>query len=190
MSTKQTQPEPKPAEPVDARRTLGSEIYGMHRLHEDLDALYDALEGEVTGLTEAIEERLGAKRHEVVEALVMLVRESEGMAECAKRERDRYAEIVKRAEHRRKWGRGQILALLGRAGLKKLELEAGGFVRVNPGRPSVEIDPDLPLDMLDERFVKRPEPTLNKTAISKAVKDGEAVPGAKLVTGPSVLVIK
>lgn len=97
-----------------------------------------------------------------------------GLQDAAKSSMDNYRDLVK--------------SILESAGIKKYAGKLATF-SVHEGRDSVYIynESEIPEEYLELKpavFVPV------KTAISKAIKDGKTVPGAKLVKGPSSLHVK
>jgi hypothetical protein len=74
------------------------------------------------------------------------------------------------------------------AGDKGAQVE-GYKIATRAGRKSVSIDPDLAVESLPEAF-RRVRIDADKTAISKALKDGQEIEGCALVTGPRSVSIK
>lgn len=140
---------------------------------DDEEMALVAVEGE-TGLIEAIGAAVNriAELNAHCEAL-----EAQGKALADRRSRfEAQAERIKAA----------VLVAMGQAELRRLELpQATLSIRAVPPKADV-IDEAL----IPSKFWKQPEPKLDKTALTKALKDKEVVPGAVLSNGGETLAIK
>lgn len=129
----------------------------------DPELLLDTVEGE-TSLLEAIDR------------LLLSITESDGLAEGARRAA---AEIESRAERfkkRAQSARAMIEQALMIAELDKLERPAGTLSLVRRA-PKLELTEE---SEIPSEFWKAGDPKLDKKALSEALKEGRAVPGAVL----------
>lgn len=147
---------------------------------------YEASEGEVTPEIEALEAFRDASREECLEALASYVQSETGWVATLDAEAKRIAEGKAAAKRRVEWAKGELLRLLG----DEKGARVGSFeIKTRAGRKSVSIDPDLELEALPSQYI-RTTTAPDKTAISKALKDGEEIPGCSLVVGPRSVSIK
>jgi hypothetical protein len=84
--------------------------------------------------------------------------------------------------------RSTLLGWMADVGIQKLE-RPEATVSLTKGRPGVIYTQDLSVDMLDPRFIKTTTAP-DKSAIRKAVLEGEVVIGAELSNSPPSLVIR
>ena len=79
--------------------------------------------------------------------------------------------------------------ITGLSGIEKTKFDTGLFKgHIRKGSQSVNVlnPSDIPSDYIEVKVTEAPD----KTAIKNALKSGESVPGAELVTGDSSLIIK
>jgi hypothetical protein len=144
---------------------------------DDANALL-ALLGEV-------EERFENKAAAVVAYSRNLQAEADAFAAEATRMMERSRQISRKSDALKDY----LAAEMSRMGLD--ECKAGlASLKFREGAWSVEIED---MGALPEEYIRRkpaPDPEANKVEISKALKEGKQIPGARLIQGQRKLVIK
>lgn len=154
-------------------------------LADDLDALLDEIQGEVTP---DVEQQLAAIEGDAVQVAERLRKAAEAYSARAEHMRQRARSctaLAREAEGKADRCEGAIRVLLERLGKNRLELEDGD---VKLGRHRVEALPGASLDALPPELVRERtsvtrEPNL--TAIGVRINAGETVPGFRRVRGVS-----
>lgn len=139
---------------------------------EDADLLADTLEGE-TDLDR------------VLSKLVDFVRDAEAMAGAIKARKDEIAERQKRYERQGESGRKIIHQLMEAAQMAKVTLPEATLSILAP-REKVNV---VSVDDLPQGFYREERKALSKEILA-ALKAGETIPGAELVTGESSLMVR
>lgn len=139
---------------------------------EDADLLADTLEGE-TDLDR------------VLSKLVDFVRDAETMAGAVKARKDEIAERQKRYERQSESGRKIIQQLMEAAQTGKVTLPEATLSILSP-REKVNV---LNVEELPQGFFRVERKPLSKEILA-ALKAGENIPGAELVTGDSSLMVR
>lgn len=123
----------------------------------------------------AEEEKINAVAH----VLRTLSRNAEQAELEARALRERAARFEK---HRERLGR-YVASVMSALGTKKLESSLN-TITLMPGRERVEIvnEAEIPVECM--RMPPLPQPVVDKLAITHRFKNGETVPGARLVHGP------
>lgn len=140
---------------------------------DDPKAILDTLEGE-TNLNEAL----------LVVADSAL--DDETMAEAIKLRIEALQARKSRCEVTAENKRGLIIMVMERAGLKTIK-GPGATLTVRPllGKAMVDNEAEIPA-----KFWKPQDPSLDKSALTEALRNGEAVEGAKLSNGGVSLTIR
>lgn len=138
----------------------------------DAETFWDTLDGEADVLD--IADHILAKRLE-----------DHAMATAAKQLAQDQAARAKRFADRDAAHKSALMAILSAAGETKLE-RPGGTVSMRKGGTSVNItnEADVPTQLCKTTV------TPDKAAIKKALQQGEAVPGAELVTGSETISVR
>lgn len=160
----------------------------MTRLWEvadELAAIAQAITDQGGEIDEETEARLAKWEGELdtkVERIALYVRESELEAEKAKAEVQRLAAIQKAHERTASGLKGYLLRCLASAGLDSVDTHRARVRRQRSGTPSINYVGDL--DVLPESFIRVvPETrTLDKKAVTEAVRAGEELPDGFHVT--------
>lgn len=118
-----------------------------------------------------------------VENICKVIRNLEAKASACKAEKDRLAAKEKAANNGVTRLKESLLNYMLTVDKKKVE--AGTFAVSKGTSKSVEI---IYEDMLDEKFFIPQPDKIDKTAITKAIKAGEEVAGARLVEKPYVTI--
>ena len=146
----------------------------IREIASDDEALnHDMVEGE-TSFLEAIEKAL----EEIDECQIAIVGIKEREAQLADRR--------KRSENRQERLRSLIEQAMLVAEMPTVKLPCGTLTvsQVAP-KPFVDDEAKIP-----SRFWRLPDPVLDKSAINKAVKDGETIPGVAMTNGTTKLTIR
>lgn len=147
---------------------------GLKRLTDDDDAIRDTLEGETDLPT-------------VISRLIESIEGDEGLKEGAKEAAARIKARAERFERRIEAKRALIQQAIEIADMKTpLELPAG-TVSLSKGSPKLVITDEA---AIPAEYWKASEPTLNRTAVTAALKAKTAVPGATLSNGQPTLTIR
>lgn len=118
-----------------------------------------------------------------VENICKMIRNLEAKAAACKVEKERFAEKEKAASNGVARLKESLLTYMLTVDQKKVE--AGVFTVSKRASKSVEIDYE---DMLDEKyFIPQPD-KIDKTAITKDIKAGVEVSGARLVERPYIVI--
>lgn len=157
----------------------------LWEITDELDEI-GALIAEAGGeLTPEMEERLDATEEALkakVESVALFIRDRELEAKKAKEEKDRLAAIQKAHENTVEGLKTYLLRCLSRAGVEKVETHRARVRRQTSGTPSIDYHGDV--DALPEDFVRViPERrSVDKKAITQAIRDGEDPPEGCVVT--------
>lgn len=167
---------PLEAEAEQARVLLQTlSTVGATLADEPDQTIQDLLEGE-TSFVEALS------------AAVSSIQYDEALAQAAEAMRDEIEARMARIRDRAQIKRQAVLYALQSADLasRKFELPQGTVYVAKTGGTAVEVTDET---LIPARFWKT-EPKLVKSDISKAIKAGEEVPGAKLAEARETLTIK
>jgi len=154
----------------------------LYELEESLSLLLESAEEqeELTPELKAAIEQYALGAAEKRDRVARFLARCESQEELAKREIERLQARKKRFENARSRLEDYLVGFMERRGLKKLEgLTATLALRGCP--PSVHVYDEEQLPAKYERT--RSETVVDKTAIKVALKAGQNVPGAKLITG-------
>lgn len=155
--------------------TLSSEV-------ETLLASDGAFDAETGELSEALQTALGATREKARDVCAFILNRDSQIAAIEAHEAQvaaRKATLVHRQEKLRKY----LLAQMKRTGMLEISANDGTFAA------KLYIERDASVEIFDEKQVpisfytvpKTPDPKISKAEISKAIKAGKEVPGAKIV---------
>lgn len=152
-----------------------SQILGLiavyPELQEDAELMADMIDGETDFLR-------------IMEKLVEYVRDAETLAEAIKARKADMADRQKRYEAKGDAGRKAILSLMSAADQVKVTLPEATISLIKP-RDAVNV---IDAEQLPQGFYRTERKPLSKELLA-ALKSGETIPGAELVTGdPSVSV--
>lgn len=164
-----------------ADRKLHLEMEAAQRLKEKLIATYGADSDLLRDMVEAetsLHEAIGRASLE----LAAVEGEKEGVEIAIAKLKARLTRHCERAEGIRE----AIQAAMETAELTSLKTPAA-TLSIRPSPPSVEITDQAALPAI---FLKQPPPTVDKKAISAALKSGEAIPGAVLSNQPPALSVR
>jgi translation initiation factor 2 alpha subunit (eIF-2alpha) len=164
-----------------ADRKLHLEIEAAQRLKEKLVATYgedaDLIRDMVEGETNL---------HEAIGIATLELATVEGMKDGIEIAIAKLKERLTRHCDRAQGIRDAIQAAMEAAELTSLKTPAA-TLSMRPSPPSVEITDQAQLPVI---FLKQPPPTIDKKAISAALKAGETIPGAVLSNQPPALSVK
>lgn len=165
-------------------------LYELTKEVQNLEDLYlmaiDEETGEVkdTEILEQLENELNNQLSEKGAGIIKVLRNSESMIEALKNEEDRLKKIRKTMENKKENFKKYILTNMLRAGIKKIETELGSMTLRNSD--AIEVFDEA---LIDEKFINiKIEKKADKTAIKKAIKDGEEIQGARLINNVSLIV--
>lgn len=139
----------------------------------DDDTIEDAIEGE-TNLKEALSKALAR------------VGECEALADAIKAQADALSARKRRLEAQAETIRAAIIAALGTAGVRKLELPAA-TLSLTAVKPSLVVTDEA---AIPTQYFKRADPTIDKRALLSSLKDGQTIPGAELSNGGETVAIR
>ena len=152
-------------------------LYELTGAAQELHDLVDA--GEIDWQT--FEDTLEGLSAEKLESYGKVLATFEAEITAYKAERDRFSEKIKNAENAIDRMKERVVDYMNATGQKKAA--AGVFTVYARQTPVVCITEP---GEIPERFLKYKEPTFDKTAIKKAITEGETVPGAELNISMSV----
>jgi len=156
------------------------ELSRWHNLREQLEGidadpeeLFDTLDGET----------------ELTEALLMIaeeISEREAMAKAVQERIKDLQERKSRIDHSADTLRQIILVTMSRAEIKKIN---GDLCTLSIGntKPKADIVDEA---LIPAKFWKSQDPKLDKTALTKAVNDGETIPGVQKSNGGINIIIR
>jgi hypothetical protein len=163
----------------------------LFNLTEELMALMDAVtaqQGELTEENMANLERLEGLLMSKGEAVYGYRQHLEGIQDQAKKRIDALNELIDKAESRIEWIDRYVRECLERLPLQSIKAD---LLTIKLRKPTqvVEIFDE---SLIDIQFIKLPEPkpTIMKAEISKALKAGIEVAGARLIEGKKSVVYK
>lgn len=148
----------------------------LFEIDEALQECFDAETGEITDITRF--EDLQLEREQKLENIACWIKNLEADAEALKAQKMAFAERQKETENKAERLRNYLQYALQNTNFKTVNVEVK-FRKTS----KVEV-PDV--YKLDENFLKYSEPTADKTAIKKAIQDGQAVEGATLIENISM----
>jgi hypothetical protein len=137
------------------------------------DMIEDAIEGE-TSLKEALSKALAR------------VGECEALADAIKAQADALSARKRRLEAQGETIRAAIIAALGTAGVKKLELPAA-TLSLTAVKPSLVITDEA---AIPTQYFRQADPTIDRRALLSALKDRQTIPGAELSNGGETVTIR
>lgn len=152
-------------------------LYELTGAAQQLHDLVDA--GEIDW--ETFENTLEGLSAEKLESYGKVLATFDAEIAAFKAERDRFVEKIKNAENAIDRMKARVVEYMIATGQKKAP--AGVFTVYARQTPVVCITEP---GEIPERFLKYKDPTVDKTAIKKAIAEGETVPGAELNTSTSV----
>lgn len=144
----------------------------------DVAAATEALEQLIT--TEASNRAALANK---ADAWCWVIDQLRAKADAQREHSRRLAAMADQAEHRAEVMQDQLVRALGRVDPAATKWELPGHKLTSRASQSVEIDPDVTADDLPEQF-RRTKTTVSadKTALAAALKAGQDVPGAQIVS--------
>lgn len=148
----------------------------LFEIDEALQECFDAETGEILDITRF--EDLQLEREQKLENIACWIKNLEADAEALKAQKMTFAERQKETENKAERLRNYLQYALQNTNFKTVNVEVK-FRKTS----KVEV-PDV--YKLDENFLKYSEPTADKTAIKKAIQDGQAVEGATLIENISM----
>ena len=152
-------------------------LYELTGAAAELHDLVDA--GEIDWQT--FEDTLEAISAEKLESYGKVLATFEAEITAYKAERDRFVEKIRNAENAIDRMKERVVEYMTATGQKKAP--AGVFTVYARQTPVVCIKTP---EEIPERFLKYKDPTIDKTAIKKAITEGETVPGAKIEISTTV----
>lgn len=158
-------------------------LYDLETEYAEIMDMIDAADGEITDEIEARLSTLDGDLVTLVDALACMAREREWDAEMYAAEAKRQAERAQRAKH----GAARIRDAIGRA------MDRFGKTQVKGARFSVARVETAPAVVIDDEGRIPPEffrqsVSVDKTALKKALSEGQEVPGVRLERGKTVRV--
>lgn len=148
----------------------------LYQIEEAILACVDMETGEIVDCDKLAE--LQMERDDKIQNIALWVKNLEADAEAFKKEKDSFAEKQKAAENKAK----RLKEYLG----TYLDGQAFKSTRVNISFRSSEAVNITDVTKIPEQFLKYAEPTADKTAIKKMLKEGFVVDGAELVTNSNI----
>lgn len=151
----------------------------LYEINADLDALLSQVDEETGELLFSVDdlEALQMERETALEGIALSVKNKLAEAAAIKAEIDTLTERKTALE--KKAGRLREFLAAALAGEKLSTPRVAVSWRTST---AVELDPHKTYEDFDARFLKQEPPKISKEAIGKALKAGEIVPGAELVT--------
>lgn len=150
-------------------------------LYEIDQAIMDCIDSETGDIIDAeLLDNLQMERTEKIENVACWIKELKAEAEALKAEKLAFAERQKVAENKAESLKNWLAYVLN--GEKFKTTRASVTFRATE---KVEIDDIM---QLDENFLRYKEPEADKTAIKEAIKAGQEVAGATLVSSTSVII--
>ena len=165
-----------------------STLYELGRDIKELESLLDRLEE--AGDSEATEEvKITVQKlvQSKSEGLIAVVRANEMMIENIEAERKRLADLKVKKQARIDSIKKYALECMQAMEVKKIETHLGNMT-VRKGTGKVVVDD--PTKIPEEYRVTKVEVKEDKTAIKKAIKDGQEIPGAHLLFEDSLVMPK
>lgn len=168
-----------------------STLYELGQDVKELEGLLDRLEEagddeateEVKEIKATVEKLIQSKS----EGLIAVVRANEMMIENIEAERKRLADLKVRKQGRIDSIKKYALECMQAMKVKKIETHLGNMT-VRKGTGKVVVDD--PTKIPEEYRVTKVEVKEDKTAIKKAIKDGQEIPGAHLLFEDSLVMPK
>lgn len=148
----------------------------LFEIDEALQECFDAETGEITDITRF--EDLQLEREQKLENIACWIKNLEADAAALKAQKMLFGERQQAAERQAENLKKYLQYALQNTNFKTVNVEVK-FRKTQ----KVEV-PDV--YKLDENFLKYSEPTADKTAIKKAIQDGQAVEGATLIENISM----
>lgn len=148
----------------------------LYQIEEAILACVDMETGEIVDCEKLAE--LQMERDDKIQNIALWVKNLEADAEAYKKEKDSFAEKQKAAENKAK----RLKEYLG----TYLDGQAFKSTRVSIHFRSSEAVNITDVTKIPEQFLKYAEPTADKVAIKKMLKEGFVVDGAELVTNSNI----
>lgn len=157
-------------------------LYALSTEVEHLLGSDDAFDPETGELSEALQTALGATRDKARDVCAFILNRDAQIAAIEAHEAQvaaRKSSLVKKQERLREY----LLAQMKRTGMLEISANDGTFAA------KLLIERDASVEIFDEKQVpkefwktpKTPDPKVSKSDISKAIKAGTEVPGARIV---------
>lgn len=169
-----------------------STLYELGQDVKELEGLLDRIEESGDSeATEEVKEEIKATVQKLIqeksEGLIAVVRANEMMIENIEAERKRLADLKTKKQARIDSIKKYALECMQAMEVKKIETHLGNMT-VRKGTGKVVVDD--PTKIPEEYRVTKVEVKEDKTAIKKAIKDGQEIPGAHLLIEDSLVMPK
>lgn len=151
----------------------------LYEIEQEIMNCVDMETGEIID-TEKLEQ-LQMDRDKKIENIALWIKNLKADAEALKAEKNALAERQKAAENKAESLKKYLLGFL--AGEKFSTPKVAISFRKSE---SVQVTDIKSVMDFDDQYVKFAEPTVDKTAIKKAIKSGIAIPGAELVENQNI----
>lgn len=152
----------------------------LYEINAALEALLDQVDpdtGELTCDLDALEALAGA-REEKLEGLALSVKNDRAEAEAIYAEIDKLSKRARALKNRAESKESFLDRMLNGEKFKTPRVAVGYRTSV-----AVELSPEfLDWAIKEDKYLRHKEPEPDKTAIKAALKAGEAIPGAEIVT--------
>lgn len=169
----------------------------LYQINEHFQDIVDRIAeagGEISPELEKEYDDCKLSHHEKMEAYNKVIHSRQFIVDCAEAEAqrldaeaDRIRALNKPKEAEIERMKARVKEELERTGVKKVDFATGGFT-VKKGSQHVEITnaEDIPDEYIEIETTRK----ISKTNISKAMKKGDEVKGATLITNPTTLTVR
>lgn len=151
----------------------------LYEIDEAIMNCVDAETGEI--IDEEQLSRLQMERDEKIENVALWIKNLNADAEAFNAEKKAFEVRQKEAENKAKFLKGWLSRCLAGSAYKSTKVTIS-FRRSE----SVQINDIDAIADFDTQYIRYAEPTADKMAIKKALKDGIAIPGAELVESQNI----
>lgn len=151
----------------------------LYEIDEAVMGCVDMETGEIID-TEQLD-KLSMERNQKIENIALWIKNLNADAEAFKAEKQAFDARQKAAENKaaslKKWLSGYLAGNAFKSTKVAISFRRSESVQVNDINAIADFD---------DQYIKHAEPTADKTAIKKALKDGIAIPGAELVENQNI----
>ena len=151
----------------------------LYEIDEAIMGCVDMETGEIIN-TEQLD-KLSMERDQKIENIALWIKNLNADAEAFKAEKQAFDARQKAAENKaaslKKWLSGYLEGIAFKSTKVAISFRRSESVQVNDINAIANFD---------DQYIKYAEPTADKTAIKKALKDGIAIPGAELVENQNI----
>lgn len=166
------------------KSALGQALSTWSSLAPEVEAAFEASEGEETDETRELERLLELSESDLIVALCGYCRMLDAQDMARKDELERLKAVRDRTARARQWAHAKLLEVLG----ERRSVHAGTFrVRRLRGRESVRVSPHIVLNDVPEKYLRQPPtppPEVDRKAVRDGYKSGDLpVPGITIELG-------